>query len=564
MMSTFQDWIDAASRMGTYKETIVERVIEEDAEYWAMYMETELLPGEWVTTYLWLGFPKGAHAYPSVMHIHGGGDQTVNLDHVRHWVNRGYVALSYDWKEEISGQERFSDLANMPLSDMEDEYDPLQSVMLTRVLHAKKMVTWLSLREEVDSERIGVFGISRGGSITWLLNAWDDRLKAVVPIYGCGKHLAPGRLNRNIRKSHSLEDTFEWNRLLDGVTLASRQHAPVLAMTATNDYWGWMDAVCEAAVQIPQENRGLFFAANQNHQLDTWAGKTLDHWMDVHVRGGAQKRQTPRVTFSLSTTSGYDRLHANVILDAASELPEKLRICWSWWDFSEVLPPGRYWHVVEIDASAEASTAIPVIDLQISGYLYVDAIYADGVKMSSFPVRFSPAYLGVNHTIEKTSHVLADFSKGLDGWSCPFMRTEPYDADFQYTIVEHPQGGKALAMDEPELLFQLATNKLVDPMMARLSDANKLCIQLYNEQPGQWKVTLLYRPDQAGQQIWTHELTVNPAGWSECKLDRNAFRSEEGMELPYWDKAHRIVVSFHEMSETAPFGSAAVGKTLFN
>ncbi|MNY38550.1 hypothetical protein D3C86_1731840 [compost metagenome] len=49
----------------------------------------------------------------------------------------------------------------MPLSDMEDEYDPSQSVMLTGVMDTKKMVTWLRLRNEVDPDRIGVFGISR-------------------------------------------------------------------------------------------------------------------------------------------------------------------------------------------------------------------------------------------------------------------------------------------------------------------------------------------------------------------------------------------------------------------
>ncbi|WNR45418.1 alpha/beta hydrolase family protein [Paenibacillus roseipurpureus] len=563
MNKTFQAWIDAANEMGAYKETIVERVIEDDAEYWAMNIETELLPGEWTKTYLWLGFPKHASANPAVMHIHGGGFQTVNLDHVKHWVHKGYVALSYDWKEEISGQERHSDLANMPRLDMEDEYAPLQSVMLTRVLHAKKMITWLSLRQEVDPNRIGVFGISRGGSITWILNAWDDRLKAAVPIYGCGKHLAPGRLNRNIRKAHSLEDTREWNRLLDGVTLASRQQSPVLLMTATNDYWGWLDAICEAAVQIPPAQRGLYIAANQNHQLDHWAGNSLDRWMDVHVKGEGAWPQAPRVTFNSSTENGFDNLHATATLDTSVQLPDKLRFCWSWWDFSEVLPPGRYWHVVEIDVSDNPSIVIPVIDPRISGYLYIDAVYADGVKASSFPVRFSPAYIGVKHTEPQRSHVLADFSNGLDGWCCPYMRTEPYDVDFEYVILSHPDGGKALSMNEPELLFSLATNKLVDPSMASLTDEYMLHLQLFNELPGRWIITLFYRPDQAGELSWTSELRVI-TGWSETQIARTAFHNEDGHILPYWAKAQRIVLTFYGLSDQDDAGRAAVGKILFD
>ena len=143
------------------------------------------------------------------------------------------------------------------------------------------------------------------------------------------------------------------------------------------------------------------------------------------------------------------------------------------------------------------------------------------------------------------------------------MRTEPYDPEFQYTFVKHPQGDMALSINELEIPFQLATNKLVDPMMADLSDANKLQIQLYNEQPGHWTITLFYRPDQAGQKIWTHELPVN-TGWSEHSLIRNTFHSEEGTVIPFWDKAHRIMISFQGLSATEPYGSAAIGKILFN
>jgi dienelactone hydrolase len=557
MRTRFHEWMKSAERMGEYRVTVVERRMEAEAEYTAMYLETELIPGQRVKTYLWLGVPHGAKPLPAILHIHGGGMQTADLNHVKHWAGRGYVAVSYDWKERHSGQERYSDLADMPRADMEDEHDPLKSVMFTRVIHAKKMVTWLAALPEVDPDRIGAYGISRGGSVIWLLNAWDSRLKAAAPLYGCGKHMAPGRLNRNSRKAHTLEDTLEWERLLDGVKLAGQQHAPMLIMAATNDFWGWMDAVCEGAAQIPKEKRGLFFATNQNHHLDQWAGPTLDKWMDAHLKQNSHWPQTP--VAEVAECDGKLKVFAR--LDPSLPMPEKLRFCWSWYDWSEVLPPGRYWHVKEIDRSAGNSVEIPVTDAQISGYVYVDAVYADGVKTSSFPLRFSPGYIGAVPSGAPASLELADFSAGLDGWHCPEMRTEPFDPEFRYAFLDDPLGGKALTLCEPGLPFALVTHKPVDPMMERDKDHKRLQLRLYADCTGAWKVSLFYRPDQAGQKIWVCEFNAD-TGWMEARLERNSFRNAEGQSLPTWEKAHKIAVSFVP-ADDASSGSPALGSVRF-
>src|SRR5262249_59671889 len=53
-------------------------------------------------------------------------------------------------------------------------------------LAARRGLTFLETRPGVDGERLGVFGISVGGTLTWSIAALDPRVKAAAPIYGCG------------------------------------------------------------------------------------------------------------------------------------------------------------------------------------------------------------------------------------------------------------------------------------------------------------------------------------------------------------------------------------------
>ena len=38
----------------------------------------------------------------------------------------------------------------------------------------------------MDRDRLGIFGVSVGGTLTWIVAGVDARVKAAAPIYGCG------------------------------------------------------------------------------------------------------------------------------------------------------------------------------------------------------------------------------------------------------------------------------------------------------------------------------------------------------------------------------------------
>lgn len=56
----------------------------------------------------------------------------------------------------------------------------------TEVWNAMRALDYLETREDVDSSRMGVTGLSGGGVISWCLGAADERVKVVVPVCQSG------------------------------------------------------------------------------------------------------------------------------------------------------------------------------------------------------------------------------------------------------------------------------------------------------------------------------------------------------------------------------------------
>lgn len=561
-MSTVEERIAALLRetetLGEAKVTPVEEIREPLARYRAFYLEMDAIPGKRVRLYVWLGVPKGGAQLgvqlPAVLHIHGGS-QTAYPEQVRYWAERGYVSCSYDWSGPIRERERFSDLISLPGADPMHELDPMRSVMLTRLLIAYRMTNWLARQPEVDADRIGAYGISWGGSILWLLNHYSDKLRAVAPIYGCGRIIDAGRNKRNKRLAHTAREYELWRFGLDGNTLADRQHAPVYMMAATNDFWGWSDAVCDAVARVPEEKISLFWAANEDHRLGANAASSLEAWMNAHLRGGGQWPQMPEAAVQVDGGKLYVYVDARLLRQSGVEA---IRFGWSWGDFGCVAPPARHWHTGEADPQT-GRLEIPVVDPEEPGYVYAETIGAAGVKIGGLPLRFVPSYEGLKAPTDLPSTVLADFSGGTDGWLCPFKRTEPMDADFRYEWIADPNGGMALGLADTDLPFQLATRKPSDPKWRfEMEGMAVLKCRLFTGDLGKWTIELFHRPEQSGQHSWKHERVQEP-GWQTLRLTLDNFSDESGRSLFAWETVQRIDVRLEGASGTAA-GRSALGR----
>jgi len=130
------------------------------------------------------------HRRPAVILLHGTGG---NKEGMRPWLydlaNRGFFAIAIDgrYHGNRAGGAKGADAYNAAIvrawrskpgepQEHPFYYDTCWDVMRT--------IDFLQTRHDVDPDRIGLLGISKGGIETWLTGAVDDRVKVAIPAIG--------------------------------------------------------------------------------------------------------------------------------------------------------------------------------------------------------------------------------------------------------------------------------------------------------------------------------------------------------------------------------------------
>ena len=133
-------------------------------------MEKVTFPSEGVPCAAWLGVPARAAAgerCPAIVMGHGfGALKEALLVEAEHLTAAGFITLAIDYRSfGESGGEPRGDL--FPLNEVED---------------FRNAISWLQARDDVDPERIGIWGMSFGGGVVIMTAAVDRRVKAVIAI----------------------------------------------------------------------------------------------------------------------------------------------------------------------------------------------------------------------------------------------------------------------------------------------------------------------------------------------------------------------------------------------
>jgi hypothetical protein len=131
---------------------------------------------------------------PALLHMHGGG-QTV-APHYLSWASRGYCVLSINCHGE--GFDRPAGTYTVYPSTMPEgnhqnglvlnnntEPDLTRSSWWLWAAVNRRALTYLAAQPAVDVDRLGIFGISMGGTSIWPV-AMDKRVKAACAVYGIG------------------------------------------------------------------------------------------------------------------------------------------------------------------------------------------------------------------------------------------------------------------------------------------------------------------------------------------------------------------------------------------
>lgn len=171
--------------------------------------------GKKTKVYACMGYPtiKEGEKVPAVVLVHGGGGHAY-AEWVKQWNNRGFAAIAMDttgyfpsenWKglvgmEEPGDQDAEKYTRQLYGSLLDDNYTvgpdnsgmkdfdlPLEEQWMYHAV-ASTILAHNILRNDscVDTEKIGICGISWGGIITSIAIGYDNRYAFAIPIYGSG------------------------------------------------------------------------------------------------------------------------------------------------------------------------------------------------------------------------------------------------------------------------------------------------------------------------------------------------------------------------------------------
>jgi pimeloyl-ACP methyl ester carboxylesterase len=120
-----------------------------------------------------LVLPQGTARHPAVVLFHGSGPQSRDMVTARWFAAQGFAALAYD-KRGVG--ESTGNFRAVPFMDICDD--------------GLAALTYLKSRKEIDSQRIGVWGLSQGGWLGPLAASRSSDVAFVIAVSGPG--VSPG------------------------------------------------------------------------------------------------------------------------------------------------------------------------------------------------------------------------------------------------------------------------------------------------------------------------------------------------------------------------------------
>ena len=223
----------------------LERWTDDGTQFEKLRFTSEVFEGGKARVLAIIGKSSAGTRQPGILHIHGGG-QTASLDWVKFWTKRGYACVTFDFCGVWENRQEFTDWGPLKHGNMAHAAGGFQVAPTPResswyhwTIAARRALTLLASQPEVDRERLGIFGISMGGTLCWSVAASDGRVKTAVPIYGCGYNVDGLRTEWGFPKLTPELALFQ--RAVSPEAHAPYITCPILFLNATNDFHGWMD-----------------------------------------------------------------------------------------------------------------------------------------------------------------------------------------------------------------------------------------------------------------------------------------------------------------------------------
>lgn len=258
----------------------------------ALFYEGRPFRGKPTRVFAWLGLPKvePGKKVPGIVLVHGGGGTAFD-SWVRLWTERGYAAIAMDtcgcvpngafgnWeRHEFGGPPGWGgyNQIDWPREDQWTYHAVAAAILAHSLLRAQP---------EVETDRVGLTGISWGGYLTGIIAGVDHRFKFAVPVYGCGFTTEHAFADSVLGLGKERAD--RWMRWWDPSVYLKDAPMPMLWVTGTNDFAYTFNAL-QKSYRLPKGSRTLCVRVRMPHGHGP-AGegpKEIQAFADSILKGG--------------------------------------------------------------------------------------------------------------------------------------------------------------------------------------------------------------------------------------------------------------------------------------
>lgn len=533
-------WAGFDPRTEPLEVEIKRRWTETNVSYTKFYFTGLKRGKDTVRVYAVYAVPLGAKQVPAILQLHGGG-QTANLDWLRFWTARGYAALTFDWSGGQSGSQDFTQWGSLHQCKQKEGFavQPINQPVRDSCWYlwtcvARRALTALERQPEVDKTRLGVLGVSMGGSMVWLIAGMDPRVRAACTVYGAGWSTYPDETAASDVFAND-KSMMRWRRLMEPESYARLVRCPILFLGCTNDHYGKMDWVYRTLQQVSAPCRQAF-TVNFRHHVAAAEAADLPLWMDTWLKKSQAWPETPVMRISLGA-DGVPRLKLK------PDRSQPIKSVQLYYAVENPDPKSRFWRSnLAPDHSGDTyeSTA-PIFNPKEPMYAYANVHYMNGVCLSSNLVAITPNQLGMAKATDSHVNVIDDFRFGDQDWVTSSPSTDPLP---QFSsLLRMVQGPKATPAISTTMPASIITRKIGDP---KWRGASHFCLQFRvflrtlrivrvtvheNEETPEWK--------QYQKEYW---LAPSPV-WQTFMISPSMLVTEKGQQLGNWDKVRSLELS---------------------
>ena len=266
--------------------------------------------GQATRAFAYIGYPEGAsedEPVPAVLLLHGSGGYPF-AEWIKIWNDRGYAAIAIQhgalmpdgkggWTQDPQGgaTEGYG-TGNLPLERQWLYHAVAKSILAHNILRSDPLI---------DSDKIGVTGISAGGVVVANLIGYDSRFAFAVPVYLFG-YMHESLSDRRERYDEATYKLWEGSVRFDNVKM------PVLILNSDSDFSASVNTSSRSFDNL--ENAQICIKHGLLHgHIEGWAPAEIYRFADSIVKDGE-----PLAYFTEQPTAGMGN-DLNLALDVPND-----------------------------------------------------------------------------------------------------------------------------------------------------------------------------------------------------------------------------------------------------